>query len=316
MVQQRYELKSWSIREEFLLQKKAHPERFARRIDLSWSVWMFGTEGLGDSLERLTRHGIAYVELKGDHHTGDSGVGVDEINKLLGTYRVRVSGTCGMFGSDNDLSSPSVYVRQRAIDYIRRELEVLRWTGGRYLIVVPSAVGRPQEADAFELSRSLDTLGRCVGDFVDTGIAAAIEPIRSSEVSLVNSVEDALRYIEAIDCPQAMYVNADTYHMSLEEGHVGEAILKLGDRLINLHLADTNRDGLGRGMLDLDTVIMASYLVGMNQEGRFLTPEPLGPYPDPYVLSNMPCDRPVMDSLVADTVSYFRSREDYVRGLA
>lgn len=62
-------------------------------------------------------------------------------------------------------------------------------------------------------------------------------------------------------------------------------------------------------MIDFDTVIRAAYLVGMNEEGRYVTPEPLGPFPVPYVLANSPCDVPVMDKLVEDTVRYFRERE-------
>jgi D-psicose/D-tagatose/L-ribulose 3-epimerase len=165
------------------------------------------------------------------------------------------------------------------------------------------------------MERSAEALRECARDFNGSGVAAGIEPIRSAEVSLVNSVDDALAYIARVGESSISCVNADTYHMSLEEAHIGEAIIKLGNRLVNLHLADTNRDGLGRGMLDLDTVIMASYLVGMNREGRFLTPEPLGPFPDPYVLSTMPCDTEVMDKLVADTVQYFRERETFIRSL-
>jgi len=85
--------------------------------------------------------------------------------------------------------------------------------------------------------------------------------------------------------------------------------------LMNLHIADSNRDAPGKGMIDIDMVIMASYLVGMNRPGRFLTFEPLGPYPDPYVLSTQPCNVDVMERLVSDSVSYFREREEIVRSL-
>ncbi|MCX7029491.1 MAG: hypothetical protein NTU62_05145 [Spirochaetes bacterium] len=57
---------------------------------------------------------------------------------------------------------------------------------------------------------------------------------------------------------------------------------RAGIRFIDLHLADSNHRALGMGSLDLDTVIRALHLVGHNAEGRFVTPEPLGPDADPY----------------------------------
>ncbi len=312
---QNWQRRSDEIREAYLVARKADPARFERKIDLSWSVWMFGLEDIGASLDRLARNGIGFVELKGDRWTADSGIPMDKLRAELAASGIRVSGACGMFSGDNDLSSPSVYSRQNAIDYVRRELETLAGLSASYLIVVPSAVGRPLAVDGSELARSAEALRKCGPDFARTGIKAAVEPIRAAEVSLVHSVSDALRYLEKVDHPAIGHINGDTYHMSLEEAHVGRAILGAGARLANLHLADTNRDALGTGSLDLDTVIMAAYLAGMNESGRFLTPEPLGPFPDPYVLSTSPCNVSVMDALVASTVSCFREREAAVRAL-
>jgi len=315
MKHQEFQRKNEAIRQRFLVEKSRYPERFSRKIDLSWSIWMFGLEPLERSFERLVRNGIHFVELKGDHHTQNSGLSVARIRNALERTALKVSGTCGMFSSENDLSSSNPYFRQRAIDYIMIETEFLAELKGIYLIVVPSAVGRPASLDSSEFERSTASLRLCGDVFVTTGIKAAVEPIRSAEVSLIRSVADAFRYIAAVNHPGIAHINGDIYHMFLEESHIGEAVLSCGNRLVNLHLADTNRDALGRGMMDVDTIIMAAYLVGMNEPGRFLTPEPLGPCPDPYVLSNSPCDEEIMDSLVADTVRCFREREEYVRSL-
>ncbi len=58
--------------------------------------------------------------------------------------------------------------------------------------------------------------------------------------------------------------------MQAEESHIGEAILQAGDRLVNLHLAESNRCALGEGSLDLDTIIMALYVIGYNRAGRYV----------------------------------------------
>jgi sugar phosphate isomerase/epimerase len=215
-----------------------------------------------------------------------------------------------MFSADNDLSSNRAVHRQAAIDYLRREIPFTAAVGGSYILVVPGAVGRPEAYDGTEFERSVETL-RIVADlFAEHGIAAAIEPIRSAEVSLVHTVSDAIRYIEAVDHPGVGHINCDVYHMQVEESHIGEALLEAGPRLVNLHMADSNRGALGEGSLDLDTIIMALYLIGYNSEGKYVTPEPLGPGGDPYPAMHGRPDSSILDPLVQKTATYFREREE------
>ena len=103
--------------------------------------------------------------------------------------------------------------------------------------------------------------------------------------------------------------------MQSGESHIGEAILQAGRRLTNLHLADSNRCALGEGSLDLDTIIMALYLIGFNEDGRFVTPEPLGPGGDPYPAMYGRPDTKLLDRMVSQTATYFRAREEAVLGL-
>ena len=100
--------------------------------------------------------------------------------------------------------------------------------------------------------------------------------------------------------------------MQSEEAHIGMALIDAGDMLINLHMADSNRCALGDGALDLDTIIMALYLIGYNEGERYVTPEPLGPGGDPYPAMFGKPDPKKLDDLVNKTASYFRDREDAV----
>ena len=215
-----------------------------------------------------------------------------------------------MFSPDNDLSSNRAIHRQAAIEYLQREIAFTSAVGGYYLLVVPGAVGRPQKYDDMEFARSVETL-RVVADlFVKGKVQAAIEPIRSAEVSFVHTVADSQNYIRAVDRPGIQHINGDVYHMLSEESHIGNAILAAGSQLTNLHVADSNRCALGEGSLDVDTMIMALYLIGYNKEGKFVTPEPLGPGGDPYPAMYGEPDNEKLDQLVSQTVHYFREREE------
>jgi len=311
-MKQNYELTNEKIHSAFQKLKSGHPERFQQRLNLSWSNWGFGIEPLADSAERLQKAGVSFIELHGNHYGPDLGYPVDTTLKILGDHGLAVAGVCGMFSADNDLSSNRAAHRQAALDYLRREIAFTAAVGGGYLLVVPGAVGRPKPYDDTEFERSTETL-RIVGDcFENFGVKAAIEPIRSAEVSLVHTIAEAEGYIQTVNHPGVAHINGDVYHMQSEEQHIGEALMAAGDRLVNLHMADSNRCALGQGSLDLDTIIKALYIIGHNTEGRFVTPEPLGPGGDPYPAMNGNPDKQVLDQLVQQTVRYFREREEFL----
>jgi sugar phosphate isomerase/epimerase len=312
---QNYEVKNKKIREEFLRLKNESPEKFEHRLNLSWSNWGFGIEPLSVSARRLEKSGIRYIELHGNHYGPDLGYKVNEVSRILSDHNIAVGGVCGMFSKDSDLSSNRAVHRQAAIDYLKREIEFTSDMGGSYILVVPGAVGRPAAYDNTEFERSVETLQIVADLFTKCNVKAAIEPIRSAEVSFIHTFADAKRYIKAVDHPGVRHINGDVYHMQSGESHIGETIVDAGEMLVNLHLADSNRCALGDGSLDLDTLIMALYVSGFNREGCYITPEPLGPGGDPYPAMYGKPDEETLDKLVMQTSSYFRCREDAVLSL-
>jgi len=285
-------------------------------LKFSWSNWGFGVENLEETAARLNKFGIKYIELHGNLYGQDLGYKPNETKKILSNYGIEVAGICGMFSADNDLSANRPIIRQNALDYIKRNVEFGSKVGARYFLIVPGAVGRPVPYDDMEFYRSVETLKIVANIFIKNGIRGAIEPIRSAEVSFCHTFEDAKKYIEAVASSGIRYINGDLYHMLVEESHIGESIINAEGMLTNLHIADTNRGALGDGFLDLDTVIMALYLIGYNNDCNcFLTPEPLGPGGDPYPAMYGRPDVASLDSLVKRSVEYFRQREEEVLSL-
>src|SRR5699024_6142031 len=199
MSKQNFELINDEIKNRFIKLKKNNPEKLTPRLNFSWSNWGFGMESLEDSLNRLKRAGINYIELHGNHYSDDLGYNLNDTLNLLNKYEIKVSGICGMFSDENDLSSNSHLSRQAAIDYVKREVDFVKKVGGHYLLVVPGAVGRPNAYDNTEFIRSAETLKKLGDLFVDNNIKAAIEPVRADEVSLVHNVHEAKRYINTVN---------------------------------------------------------------------------------------------------------------------
>ncbi len=314
MKKQNFELKNEKIKKAFLELKRNSPEKLKNRLKLSWSNWGFGMETLAESAARLEKAGIKYMELHGNHYGEDLGYKAGETLKLLGNHGIKPAGICGMFSNDNDLSSNRAIKRQAALDYIKRELEFAAAVGAKYMLIVPGACGRPEAYDDTEFERSVESL-RLVADlFVKYNVKGAIEPIRAAEVSFIHTFHEAKEYIKAVNHPGVCHINGDLYHMQVEESHIAEAIVDAGEMLVNLHMADSNRCALGDGSMDIDTIIMALYLIGYNEGERYITPEPLGPGGAPYPAMYGKPNKGLMEELVIKTANYVREREELLLG--
>lgn len=304
-----------AIRQRFL-QQAAEPGFLGEELRLSWSNWMFGLEELAVSAARLERFGIRWIELHGNHYGPDLGYRLAEVRRIFGDHGIQVAGVCGMFSYENDLSSVSGVSRQAAIDYLKRTIAFTAELGGTYVLTVPGAVGRPKAYDDSERVRSVAALRTVADVFAAHRVRCAIEPIRADEVSFCHTIADAQAYIAEVGHPWVQWINGDVYHMLHGETHIGQSVLAAGPALANLHLADSNRGALGEGMLDVDTLIMALYGIGYQRSGGFVTPEPLGTGADPYRRMHGRSDPAVLDRLVEQTVTVWRSREAALRSAA
>lgn len=309
---QNFEQKNHAIEEQFLARKRSASGLGEKRLNLSWSNWGFGMEPLEASAKRLERASVEFIELHGNHYGPDLGYRVSDTRAILSDHGLRVSGVCGMFSRENDLSSNNPVQRQRAIEYLKREVPFTREIGGTYLLVVPAAVGRSAAYDAMEFDRSVETLASQADLFSSQGIRAAIEPIRSAETTLVHTVAEAKRYIDAVGQPGVQHINGDVYHMQTEEQHIGIAILDAGEALTNLHFADSHRGALGEGSMDVKTIIRALYALGYNRDGCYVTFEPLGAGGDPYPAMYGKPVPVALDNLVLTSIDYFRACEEAV----
>jgi D-psicose/D-tagatose/L-ribulose 3-epimerase len=305
---QNFEKKDFRITEEF--KKFIKDKHVTNKLKFSWSNWGFGLEPIEKSLERLNKYNIEFIELHGNIYGEDMGYKIKELKKKLIDHGIKVSGVCGMVMKESEISSISPYVRQRCIDYFKRNLELCKEVNGEYMLFSAGAVGRPQKYDDFEFERAVETLSILGNIFLDAGIKGAIEPVRADEVSICHTFSDALKLIKAVENKGVYYIAGDVYHMLHGESHIGETIIEYGDYLINLHVADTNRMALGKGMLNLDLIIMALYLINYNNKNTFISAEPLGPAADPYPQMNGIIDPKILDKLVEDTASYFFRREN------
>lgn len=308
MISQNFRIADQSVVNAYIA-ARATWEQTPAPIRLAWSNWGFGSEPLAKSLDRLASNEVRYVELHGNLYGPDLGYRASEVTRLLDDYGVQVSGVCGMVMPTQEFASNRPHIRQRMLDYTRRQIDFCAEVGGSYLLFGAGAVGRPIKDDDHEFGRAAATM-RIAAEMLEAGgIRGALEPIRPEEVSLVHTFDEALRMLDEIDHPGLQYLNGDLYHMLSGETHIGATLLAHGDRMINLHLADTNRRALGDGLLDLDIVFMALFASGYHARDTYCSAEPLGAGGNPYLAMHGRPDPEVLDGMVARTAQVFNDRQ-------
>ena len=315
---QKYEQKSFQIREEFEKLKSEHPERVKRRIDLSFSSACFGLEPVTESIQRLAELGYQYIEIPGNYGGSYSGHhrNLQEILQTLDRYEMKCSGVCPLTMPGYSLTESDFFGKQRAAEYLIQNVLFCKALGGSYYLITAGPVGMGKPYDSGDYARSVELLRNIADVFVENNIKCAVEPCELGATPFCHNTTEAKQYISDVNHPGFQYIYGDLRHFLRGEAHLGEAIIGCGEQLLCMHLRDTcNQMAVGNGMVDLDTVIRALYLIGFNTEGHYAVGEPLPVgYMDTITGMNFfaPYPEKVCRQMAKETLEYFREREEEI----
>ncbi len=286
------------------------------KLRYSVSNWIYGDEELQTIFDKLKRWGYTGIEL-----TGEPGrYSTKQVKKLCADHDLRVLSIAGIYPwptKERDLSNPDPQVREKAVDYLHRCCDFAAELGAPLVIVVPSAVGKtnpvgePQgeeewdQAVKMEWKHAIDSVSRAALHAEATGVFLAIEPINRYETFLVNTAEEGLRFISDIGSDMVK-LHLDSFHMNIEESDLAEAIRKSKDLLVNFHIADSNRQAVGRGHIDFRAVMGALY--DIDYRGA-LALEPLPPVSNPYAAIRLPQYKRTLDKYIEESIERLKEYE-------
>ena len=83
-----------------------------------------------------------------------------------------------------------------------------------------------------------------------------MEALNRYESHLLNTAAQAAEFVEQVGMSN-VGILLDAYHMNIEEADPAAAIREAGDRLFLLHVADSNREAVGRGHTDFLALMRA-----------------------------------------------------------
>lgn len=107
------------------------------------------------------------------------------------------------------------------------------------------------------------------------GVSLVIEPINRYETNYINTIQDALQFIDEVGL-ENFGVLPDTFHMNIEEVDLAESLRSAGDKVHHVQFTDSNRLAAGRGHIDFRA--LAAVLTDSGYRG-YLSTETL-PLPD------------------------------------
>ena len=283
----------------------------------SISNWIYGEEPIRTTFERLKRFDYDGIELKGEPQEYEP----REVNQLCREFNLEVLSIAGIYPwptEDRDLANPNPQVRDRAVNYLRECTDFASGVGAPLIIIVPSAVAKTAPVGDFESedewiaaverewNYAVESVRTAAAYAEQEGIILAVEPINRYETFLVNNVDQGLRFVSEVGS-RAVTLHLDTFHMNIEEKDPAEAIRKAGELLVNVHIADSNRQAVGYGHTDFGAIMKA--LKDMGYE-RALALEPLPPVPDPYVAARLKRYQHLRDAYAAECIARLRQYEE------
>ncbi|MBS4202702.1 sugar phosphate isomerase/epimerase family protein [Lederbergia citrea] len=264
----------------------------------SVTQWIFGNESLEESLKRLQKYEYHGVELAGEPDTMD----LEKIKELLEEYNMECSSICGIYNSDRDLSSSNVSVRNQAINYVKKCIDMAKKLGASTVIVVPTSVGKLHPETDEEWDNAVSSFQE-VGQYAkQQNIILAVEAINRYETYLVTNLYLAKRFVEEVQLDHVK-IMADLFHMSIEERDMTEALSNISEYLVHVHIADNTREAAGLGQTDFKPVM--SFLKNINYNG-YVTMEFLPAVSNPYVASKLEGETNELDEFTRQSIQHIK----------
>jgi len=266
-------------------------------------AWIYDDGSLDRTLGRISAAGYDGVELPGEPEQWTAA----EVRDLLGKYRLAplaLTASCKAPETRRDLASPDPAIRKDAVAYLVNCLQFASELGVPVVQMLPSGESRlsPVAGRGQEWAWSVEAMRQAAREAERLRIRVSIEPLNRYEAYLVTTAKEAIAYVDEVESPW-VGMTLDTFHANLEEPDIGKSILAAGRRLFHVHLADTNRQGLGRGHLDLESV--ASALHEIRYEGAVVL-EVMPPGPDPFRAIKDDQSREILDGYIRESLTSLR----------
>lgn len=157
------------------------------------------------------------------------------------------------------LSSLNTNLRKKSLEFFHKYIDISVDLNANK-VVIGLARGECGKADCKKVKQVLmDSLKILDSYAYERGVTLVFEPLNKYETDLINRVCEAIDLIKDLKSTKLLL---DTFHATLEEKSVYDAVEEAGPYIGHVHVADSNRRAPGMGMLDWERIIYKLIKVG------------------------------------------------------
>ena len=220
-------------------------------------VW----RGFEDSIRKAKEYGYDGVELA---LRSASDIRPEDLDRYLSENGMQISciSTGQVFAADHlYFTHPEKAVRSRCISVFKELVDLA--SGYCHLVNVGRVRGFIEEGrdEAYASALFCETAAPICEYAAKKGVDIILEPVNRYEINFVNNVEQGARLLKQLGFSNAGLM-PDVFHMNIEDAHIGKTLVKYGEYIKYIHLADSNRLAPGQGHLDFDEVFDALKTIG------------------------------------------------------
>ncbi|MGH2404908.1 MAG: sugar phosphate isomerase/epimerase family protein [bacterium] len=270
-------------------------------------AWIYGDAPLSETLARIAAARYEGAELPGEPDRWPPA----EVRRLLARHDLAplaLTASCMFPATPRDLANPDPQIRRQAVQYVVDCLHFAAEIGAPLVQMLPSGETRlhPIAPRRDEWRWSVEGMQAAAREAERLGVRIAVEPLNRYEAYLITRVDEGLAYLADVGSPW-VGLTFDAFHGNIEEPDPPGAIRKAGQILWHVHLADSNREGLGRGHLALGGILDA--LRGIDYEGAVVL-EVMPPGPDPFRSIKDERSVGILDSYLAESIAWLNANAD------
>jgi D-psicose/D-tagatose/L-ribulose 3-epimerase len=220
-------------------------------------------------IDKVARLGFDILEVQPDQLLNMPRTELVSLHQMANDRGLELTYCIG-FPQDRDLASESPSVRRAGMEYAIKILDIIHFMDGKIFGGInysawPAAFPNQLVDKRPYLERSAQCVREISKVAEDYGITYCLEIVNRFEHFLLNTAEEGVAYVDAIDSPNVKLL-LDAFHMNIEEDSISAAITLVGNRLGHFHIGETNRKTPGQGHMPWDEIAQA--LKKINYQGR------------------------------------------------
>jgi sugar phosphate isomerase/epimerase len=229
-------------------------------VKISVCTGNFGRDNLQRTIAKAAELGFDAVELTVAEQMPVATQEKDrqKVRKWIEEAGIACSATHFIFEKGITLSSPGKEDIDNAVSYIEKVVDITDSVGAKTIIVGGGGIRsfKPGQSKEEAVKSLQEIIARSAIYADKKGVRLAMEALNRYETNFLHTLRETDEFASCVGMPNVK-IMGDTFHMNIEEHSLKESILSYGEKLANIHLADSNRLAPGSGHVDFTEVFDA-----------------------------------------------------------